>query len=158
VAAPDVQALITKLELTKERFDGFNIPDSAIDGIIADLRRIETPAPALKPSTLLTLHARWEAAMEEHNRIDEHHLALRRDEHRSEIHCSRGIAANQRECGALRLAILYQVPDTNEELAILSYHAWSVTEAETEQSDEDRYAIEAAITSIFDFTMSAEGF
>ena len=40
VRAPDADAIVTKIELARTRWDGFTIPDEWLDAIIADVRHI----------------------------------------------------------------------------------------------------------------------
>ena len=107
------------------------------------------------PSLILAMHARYEQAWQEFNTIDGASLefAGKTDpdslcEHHK---LDRAGKANAREFDALRLAILWQVPDTWPEALVLSYHIHCAHDLEDSPSKESKAALAAAIDTLFDF-------
>ena len=102
-------------------------------------------------SALLAMHARYEAAWNEYNRIDAARTALHNAPDRSLFFgYESGLCDNNRETDLLRHAVLYQVPSTDEELAVLAFHAWGVFDHD-QSTEEDNLALEQALVSIFDY-------
>ena len=70
------------------------------------------------------------------------------------------MTASERECDALRRAILFQVPHTMGEASILQFHIYiqyDLVAASTEPSDPDKDALAVAIDTLFDFMASELG-
>lgn len=107
-----------------------------------------TPAA---PSVILAMHARYEAAWSEYNRIDAAKTAARNDPDSSRsFSYARGLCDNNLETDLLRHAVLFQVPSSDEELAVLAFHAWGVFDHD-QSTEEDNLALEQALVSIFDY-------
>ena len=112
-------------------------------------------------SFILALHARWEAAWEEYNRMDE--AQPRKPERPREDleswqlyhRLEEAMAANQSEVDLLRTTILYQIPADDAELTVLVYHAWGAFSVNPDNPQpEEAKAIEQALISIFDYRVS----
>lgn len=154
VRAPDADSLQVKRQLAKERYDGggWHYPEQLIDALIEDARFIgATRTIGNSGSIIAALHRRFEAAWAEHHVMDCHEIATK-DDHREQNWCRRGQEENEAETDALRIAILYQVPNDQEDLALLSYHVWSVYD-EGQNSKREMAALTVALTSLFDYVM-----
>ncbi len=103
-------------------------------------------------SLIRALHDRYVDAWAEHNRIDDARPALAED-HKMHSRLNAAMDANSRESGAIRDAILHQVPIDMRELTILAYHAWDYFDPHCELPDSDKLALETALLSIFDYLM-----
>lgn len=109
-------------------------------------------------SVIMAMHARFEQANAEYDRIDTALTAVHvASEHLTSrgLQLSRAMSDNQAECDALRLSILRQAPDSATDALILQYHIWlshdmleNATDAITAQ---ERAALSAAIDTMFDF-------
>ncbi|HVL77879.1 MAG TPA: hypothetical protein VM346_01175 [Sphingomicrobium sp.] len=108
-----------------------------------------------KTSLILALHARYEAAWDEYNRLDNAKLALDEsveEERRLSFRYDDAMRRNQEEVDALRVAILLQVPSTDEELSILAFHMWSLYDSDSETaSGIEKRALEEGLNSTFDY-------
>lgn len=118
-----------------------------------------TAAPALsierQPSPIMAMHQRYEEAMAEYNVVDDADLQLGGDNAdkqlgRSYLDAKRTNAA---ETTALRVAILYQVPDSWVDAMILQFHIYVATDMAVNDSinEEERNGLTIAIGTLFDF-------
>ena len=109
---------------------------------------------ATAPSPILALHARYEAAWAEYNRIDDARTTLdtqNREDRIVDFRYEEAMAVSGAEANALRVAILYQVPTTWQEAMILQFHIWSVFEPENPGTANEQSAMATAIDTLFDF-------
>lgn len=111
-------------------------------------------------SAILAMHARFEAASIEYNRVDEAQPRKpadygneNADTFRVYFRCEDGMRENAEESELLRHAILYQVPTTDKELSLLAFHAWGLFDYD-QNTDSDRRALGQALNSIFDYLVS----
>jgi len=104
------------------------------------------------------MHARYETAWEEYNRIDAAQPSQPKDSTDPDwnpyYRAKRGMQDNNEETTLLRQAILHQVPDTDEELTVLSFHAWGLFDEVTELTDVEKRALEQGLNNIFDYLVS----
>jgi hypothetical protein len=125
--------------------------------------RHEQPAPtprapkkgrpaAPSSSLILALHHRWEAAWQEHARIDEHQIKSRGKDSAENLRCASGLRANNIETDVIQQTILMQVPETREEAVILAFHLNSVIE-HPDPSEREREIMAEATNTLFDFMM-----
>lgn len=114
-------------------------------------------AIAVSPrSPILAMHLRYEAAWEEYNAIERSEMELTKDDHAAKLRHEYASKANNAETDALRLAILYQVPDTYAEAMILQYHivnGYDLTQGAppTKAESTEAEAVKIAIDTLFDF-------
>ncbi len=107
-----------------------------------------TPA---KPSALLAMHARFEAAWDEYSIVDEAKTALgQKSDLGLILGYATGLRENNHESELLRHAVLHQVPSTDEELTVLAFHAWGLFDYDQNTQDDHR-ALGQALNSIFDY-------
>lgn len=108
---------------------------------------------APQPTSLIaTLHARYASVWAEHGRAD-CAATYAPPDGKVRLWLDRGMEGLLRESDALRLAMLYQVPQTMEEAALLSYHVWSIYDSVAALTADEKLALEAAVTALFDFLM-----
>lgn len=102
---------------------------------------------------ILAMHARYEAAGQEYNRIDLAATKLGKDEADLTLrfHYQKAQRANNAEVDALRQAILYQVPATWPEAMILLFHIHIAFDLTDKPTEEETAATETAIDTLFDF-------
>ena len=110
-----------------------------------------------QPSLIMALHARYEQAWEEFNRIDE----ARRPEvgppglnRARNVRLEEAKATNNKETDALRRALLYQVPTTAIEALILADHlhtTFGLTDNFEKEDDPDRLAFETGLDTLLDY-------
>lgn len=112
-------------------------------------------------SPILAMHARYEANEAEYETIDEAAMRLgNSDADRALMHRYKdAMTTSERECDALRRAILFQVPDTMAEAAIFQFHIHIQYDliATSTADDPDRDALTTAIDTLFDFMVSELG-
>lgn len=113
-------------------------------------------------SPILALHARYEANEAEYDTIDEAAMRLgNSDADRGLMHRYKdAMTASERECDALRRAILFQVPDTMAEASVLQFHIhiqYDLVATSTDPGDPDKDALAVAIDTLFDFMASELG-
>lgn len=97
------------------------------------------------------MHARYEAAWDEYNVIDDAKGKLGKDDDlRLTFGYETGLRENSTETDLLRHTILHQVPNTDEELAVLAFHAWGIFDYD-QNTEEDRTALAQGLSSIFDY-------
>lgn len=105
------------------------------------------------PSVILALHARNREAWDSHDRLDQ---ASIKGESGDGLNLQRGMEAIAREAEALREAIMYQLPTTDEELSILAYHTWATFETDNASTTErERQATDAALQAMFNYLASS---
>lgn len=110
-----------------------------------------TEAPA-SASALLAMHARFETAWAEYNRID--NAGLQSKDNMLSHKLETAMQENAAETSALRVAILYQVPDTWVEALILMFHIDAAHDARCNDHEPDKAegkALTVAIETLFDF-------
>jgi hypothetical protein len=163
VPAPNIPAVITKLELMRERYEGLEVPPTSETAVMGDLRRLAAAeAQRRKGALILALHARYEAVWEDFNRLDEAQPAqahvdfTQPSAHRHYYACERGKGELADEAALVRRVILRQVPSTDEEVTIMLAHLWGAYDAGEGLADEDRKAIEVGLVNVLDY-MVAEG-
>lgn len=105
-------------------------------------------------SIIRALHARYEAASTELNAVDEAATKLTRSGRSGAAYdkAQRGIRASMREMDALRLALLYQVPNSPVEALMLSHHisiAYDMLYAGTDFTNLEKKALGAAVDALF---------
>lgn len=113
-------------------------------------------------TTIRAMHARYEAASTELNAVDEAATKLTRTGRGGAAYdkAQRGIRASMREMDALRLAILYQVPNSPVEAMILSHHisiAYDMLYAGSDFTDLERKALGAAVDALFAYIVGNMG-
>ena len=113
------------------------------------------PANPDAPSLILAMHARYEEAWEEYNRVDRDQ-PKQSDDPGKHHQAAQGMAENFRETLSLQRAILYQLPTTDEEATVLAHHAWVLFDEHSEISEGDKEALATALTTLFDWFV-AEG-
>ncbi|MEO6248908.1 MAG: hypothetical protein ABIO85_10075 [Sphingomicrobium sp.] len=109
-------------------------------------------------SIILAMHARYEAAWEEYNQIDEQAFALRGEAVGNKLailHLQDAQKAVSDETDLLRMAILRQVPSTFQEATVMHFHLWTLFDAQQNTADEHA-AMDVAHDNLFDF-MCGEG-
>jgi hypothetical protein len=123
-------------------------------------------AATVAPSLILAIHARWERIWEDYAKIDK--AQPRKPEVRPDLlpggrdpefeaqlneyfRCKAGLEAMEREADHLRLALLYEVPSTDEELTILSHHIQEAFDYGEGLKEPERLAIREALNSCFDY-------
>lgn len=109
-------------------------------------------------SLIIALHARYEAARAEYNEIDTAQPAKPKDVNHPDwtLHwrLEEAMTENREETDALQQAILHQIPDTDEELAVLAYHAGSVFDPATTLTEAEKTALDRGLVSILDYLVS----
>ena len=115
----------------------------------------DAPANPDAPSLILAMHARYEEAWEEYNRVDRDKPKLS-DDATKHFLAGQGMAENFRETLSLQRAILHQLPTTDEEATVLAHHAWVIFDEHSEISDDDKEALATSLTTLFDWFV-AEG-
>jgi hypothetical protein len=109
-------------------------------------------------SIILDLHARYEAAWAEFNVAEAAQPAKPKNgdspDFKLYFRLEDGMHRNSRETDALRLAILYQVPATDEEATVLAFHCWGLFDPASSPTKDETHAIEEGLNSIFDYLVS----
>lgn len=155
VPAPDLPAVITKLELMTERFEGFEQPVITTTAVMNDLRTLAVRAAGT--SLIALLHARYEAIWDAHDKLDVAQpakFALDHQDHakwRLYYSCERGMRELADESDLVQQLILRQVPSTDEEATIQALHAHLIFDAGENLKQADRKALEIALDNILDF-------
>ncbi len=106
---------------------------------------------ASKPSPILAMHARYEAAWVEYNQTDTAGMALGKDGHSLEFRYDAAKATNNTETDALRHATLYQVPTTWPEAMVLLFHTHVAHSLSDKPTPEEYAATETALETLLDF-------
>lgn len=116
----------------------------------------EQPTVAEKPSVILTLHNRYEHAWLEYNRIDRAQPAkpedTNDDDWRRHYALGEAMLVSNAETDLLRMVILYQMPTTDEELTILSYHVHCLLDLRRGRRENEALAL--GVQSIFDYLVT----
>jgi len=119
------------------------------------LSTLENTSASAKPvGPLLAMHARYEAAWEEYNRIDQAKTELNDKDEAGRILRFRyedAMRASGRETDALQMAILYQVPTTWQEALVLQFHIHLRSDPHSDKTEEEKAALEVASDTLFDF-------
>lgn len=111
-------------------------------------------------SLILALHARYEQAWGEYNRLEEARAAWAKakppsEEHSRKYQIESAQSESQREIDALRLALLHQVPTNWQEALVLADHvhtALAITDSfDTDRNDPERSAFETGFDTLLDF-------
>ncbi len=124
-----------------------------------DIPEATGPAAGTQPpasSVILAMNLRYDAAWEEYNRAEEAQIALSKGEPSaavSQLHLDQGMRESSRESDLLRLTILHQVPETDDELSILLFHAWGLFDLDR-NSEKERVALGQALTSTLHYVTS----
>lgn len=153
--APDLSSVVAKLDtILGEK--GLEVHTGIVERLAADLRSVDQQQHSL----ILALHARYESAWDEYDRLENASMALKdaeppSEEHSRKLRISDGETENQREIDSLRLAILYQVPSTWQEALVLAKHvhsAFAITDSfDTDHNDPERRAFETGLGTLLDF-------
>ena len=106
------------------------------------------------PSVLMAMHRRYEQAQVEYEIIDSARQEAK-DNDDSEVHqLENASQSSVREADALRIAILYQVPATTAEAAVLQYHIYTtqdLVDGCVDRREPEEEALKVAIRTLFDF-------
>lgn len=106
------------------------------------------------PSVLMAMHHRYEQTQLEYEIIDSAHQEAKENDD-SEVHQLENAGqASVREADALRIAILYQVPVTTAEAAVLQYHIYTthdLIDGCSDRREPEEEALKVAIRALFDF-------
>lgn len=105
-------------------------------------------------SIILALHARYEAASTEHAAIEE---AMSEKDYTGRSSLFDALHASSEQCDLLSVALLHQVPTTDEEVTVLAGHTWNLSDRLFENSKlrgVERRALRHGINSIFDYLVS----
>ncbi len=158
VPAPDLAAVITKLELMHERTaPGFSISDNSYQAIIDDLRRLAalTQARTLSNSLILQLHQRYEEIWDACDRVDV--AQPPKDQPgtaKAYFACERAMGELSAESLLVQKLLLRQIPSTDEEMTVQIMHLASLYEAEQPLSMGEQQAIEIGVSHCFDYLVS----
>ena len=114
---------------------------------------------AATASPILAMHARYEAAWVEYNRIDDAVCALRGVDPPSAewgiVHrLEQGSTKLSREQMALTVAISQQVPTTWQEAVVLAFHLHTIDPVETNISEDEKAAFTVGFDTLLDFMFS----
>lgn len=130
------------------------VAENLMIAVARDAHRNAAAASPIKASLIMSLHARYEAAYEEYNHIEETRPKAPGNSGDPSWYAyaraDRGLEENFRETSLLRQMICYQVPSTDEELTVLAFHVWSLFDT-PEMLDEERRALDQGLNSMFDY-------
>ena len=111
------------------------------------------PQTPQAPSVLMAMHRRYEQAVAEYEIIDTAHQSAKDNGEDDAFLLYNASQASVREADALRIAILYQVPATTAEAAVLQFHISNMhdmIEGCTDRRELEEEALKVAIQTIFD--------
>ena len=116
-------------------------------------------APERKPSVIMALHSRYEAAFAEYQAVERAEMMGRRqgatdDRETAVMHYRDAEKTLDLETDAIRNAILFQVPETWTEEMVLQYHIYCAHDlyANADKPDDgDIERLGLAIDTLFDF-------
>ena len=112
------------------------------------------PQNPAAPSVLMSMHRRYEQAQLEYEIIDTARQEAKDNGDKEVFALENAGQTSTREADALRIAILYQVPATTAEAAVLQYHIYAMHDmvAGSEPRRElEEEALSTAIRTLFDF-------
>lgn len=157
VPAPDLAAARKKVELINERWkDVESVPWPVWLAVAADFVRLSTAAGSL----ILQLHGRYERIWDAHAALDEVKCATKNalpaDLEKFQEHhaCERGMGELAAESLLVERLLLRQVPNTDEDATVLMVHARNLYDGGFDLNDDDRQAIEVALTNATDYFIS----
>ncbi len=106
--------------------------------------------PANPNSPILAMHARYERLWHDHHVADVAGLATAETQegHHRKIDFEQAMAALEAESDALRVAILYQVPGTHAEAAVLQFY---IAQAVDDTDERETAAVRVAVDALLDF-------
>jgi len=155
VPAPNLQAVITKLELMRERFQDREYPEVTGTAVMKDLRRLA--CSQTEGSLIGLLNARYEAIWDAHNKLDvaqPSEADIKAGDHAASRHyysCERAMGELVDESDLVKCLILRQTPLSDEDLTIQVLHAAVAFDGGHSLDEGDRKALQIGLDNIVDY-------